>query len=61
MDYLDEIFLYHECFNIDMELCEDFEENIDCGIKLFYYIVVVVVVLIIIKINIISLKILQVK
>jgi len=31
MDYLDEIFIHHECFNIDMELCEDFEENIDYG------------------------------
>jgi len=32
MDNLDEIFLYHKCFNIDMELCEDIEEDIDSGI-----------------------------
>ncbi|KAL6596396.1 hypothetical protein LY90DRAFT_637422 [Neocallimastix californiae] len=27
MEYLDEIFLNHKCFNIDMELCEDIEES----------------------------------
>ncbi|ORX56534.1 hypothetical protein BCR36DRAFT_395499 [Piromyces finnis] len=29
MNYLDEIFISHKCFNIDLDLCEDIEENID--------------------------------
>jgi len=32
MEYLDEIFLNHKCFNIDMELCEDIEESAEYGI-----------------------------
>jgi len=34
MSYLDEIFLNHKCFNINMDLCSNITEKIDNGIYL---------------------------
>jgi len=36
MDYLDQIFISHECFNVDMSFCEEIIENVDCG--MLYYV-----------------------